>query len=136
MEYSYSDDAFSDLHKDVYGFRPRGMIMDNWNSMAPAEKGARWDGLCNELAAKVIFEKGQDVKAVERFKVRLANRVSSEGNREKALLFMTQFEKFYSGQCVEAWVYDKDILFTDYGKALVKELLEIVTYEIDPVCEK
>tara|TARA_B100000780_G_scaffold272135_1_gene233930 strand:- start:38 stop:208 length:171 start_codon:yes stop_codon:yes gene_type:complete len=45
----YDDNLFSDFHKEVYGFRPRGVIMDNWNSMAPAEKQVRWDQLCEEM---------------------------------------------------------------------------------------
>jgi|TARA_R110000764_G_scaffold162662_3_gene249981 hypothetical protein len=45
----YDDNLFSDLHKEVYGFRPRGVIMDNWNSMAPTEKQVRWDQLCEEM---------------------------------------------------------------------------------------
>ena len=31
---------FSDLHKDAYGFRPRGAIVDAWLAMTPAELDA------------------------------------------------------------------------------------------------
>ena len=57
MSFTYSDDCFSDLHKDVYGFRPRGIIMENWDSMDPAQKQARWDELCEELEVNNKFEK-------------------------------------------------------------------------------
>jgi len=30
---------------------------------------------------------------------------------------------------VESWVYDYNILFTDYGRELVKKLENIVTYK-------
>ena len=40
-------------------------------------------------------------------------------------------ETFYLEQCVEAWVWKRGILFTDYGRELVKELVEIVTFEDD-----
>ena len=42
---------------------------------------------------------------------------------------MTSGEKFFHGQDVEGWVWDKGILFTDYGRELVKKLDGIVTYE-------
>ena len=45
MEFTYSDELFSDLHKDVYGFRPRGVILDNWNILPAEQKQARWDQL-------------------------------------------------------------------------------------------
>jgi hypothetical protein len=41
---------------------------------------------------------------------------------------MTQNKKFYNQQCVEHWVWDLGILFTDEGRALVKELMEIVQF--------
>ena len=53
------------------------------------------------------------------------------GDRETALRWMTDFETFYTTQCVEGWVFNKGILFTDYGRELVKELVEIVTFEDD-----
>ena len=37
MEFTYSDELFSDLHKDVYGFRPRGVILDTDQKTIPVE---------------------------------------------------------------------------------------------------
>ena len=59
--FTYSDDGFSDLHKDVYGFRPRGIILSNWNILPPAEKKVRWDQLCEELEANTKFKNEQEV---------------------------------------------------------------------------
>ena len=130
MEFTYSDDLFSDLHKDVYGFRPRGIIMDNWNMLAPTEKQARWDGLCEELDANIKFEKEQEAKAVENFKARIQDVIElGAGNRTNALLWMTGTETFYHIQDVEHFVWEQGILFTDYGKQLVKDLAEIVEYK-------
>ena len=128
--YSYSDDLFSDLHKDVYGFRPRGMIMDNWDMMSSTEKQTRWDQLCEELEANTEFEKKQEVKAVERFKARVQDIIElGAGNYTNALLWMIGAEKFYNSQDVEHFVWEQGILFTDYGKQLIKDLIEIVEYE-------
>ena len=65
---NYSDDGFSDLHKDVYGFRPRGIIMDNWNSMAPEQKQARWDDLCKQLDENNLIKQQMEAKALVEFR--------------------------------------------------------------------
>ena len=125
----YDDNVFSDLHKEVYGFRPRGVIMDNWNSMAPAEKQVRWDQLCEELASNAEFDRVQELKAVAQVEQDIkAYMKLGAPNRESALRWMTQTETFHNSPCVEGWVWKPGILFTAYGKRLVTELLQIVEY--------
>jgi hypothetical protein len=51
------------------------------------------------------------------------------GNRINALRWMTSTETFYHVQDVEGWVYRQGILFTEYGRELVEELMEIVEFE-------
>jgi len=53
------------------------------------------------------------------------------GNRINALRWMTSTETFYHSQDVERWVWKQGILFTDYGRELVKELESIVEYSFD-----
>ena len=130
MSFTYSDDCFSDLHKDVYGFRPRGNAMDNWDMMGPTRKQAYWDKLCAELEANTIFEKQQAENAVAKFEARVKDVIElGAGNRTNALLWMTGSEKFFHSQSVEHFVWEQGILFTDYGRQLVKDLCEIVEYE-------
>ena len=130
MSFTYSDDCFSDLHKDVYGFRPRGTAMDNWDMMGPTRKQAYWDELCAELEANTIFEKQQAEDAVAKFEARVKDVIElGAGNRTNALLWMTSSEKFFHSQSVEHFVWEQGILFTDYGRQLVKDLCEIVEYE-------
>ena len=130
MSFTYSDDCFSDLHKDVYGFRPRGNAMDNWDMMGPTRKQAYWDELCAELEANTIFEKQQAENAVAKFEARVKDVIElGAGNRTNALLWMTSSEKFFHSQSVEHFVWEQGILFTDYGRQLVKDLCEIVEYE-------
>ena len=130
MTFTYSDDCFSDLHKDVYGFRPRCIIMENWDSMDPAQKQARWDELCEELEVNNKFEKEQEVKAVARFQARVQDVIElGAGNYTNALLWIVGTETFYHTQDVEHFVWEQGILFTDYGKQLVKDLAAIVEYK-------
>jgi hypothetical protein len=42
---------------------------------------------------------------------------------------MTQGETFYHIQDVEHWVWGQGILFTNYGKQLIKDLANVVDYK-------
>ena len=95
-QYDFCDDTFSDLHKDVYGFRPRGIIMENWNMMPDEQKQVRWDELCEELEAN---EKAD--------RIALRNNIASHqnsvqnvidvgaGDRATAISWMVSEEEFY-----------------------------------------
>jgi len=48
-EYNYSDELYSDLFKDVNGFRPRGQLWEQWCNKTPADKQKEWNYLCNQL---------------------------------------------------------------------------------------
>lgn len=126
--YTYSEELFSDYHKDAYGFRPTG---DHWfYGATPAEKQEIWDAVGRAFDRRQAEEKAAEELAVEEFKALVDETISyGAGNRENALRWLTQNEKFYNIQCVEHWVWDKGILFTDYGRELVKELMAIVKYE-------
>ena len=129
MEYTYSDDCFSDLFKDVNGFRPRGSLMDDWNDRTPRQKQELWNALCDELEENTKAEKAAEVVAIEKFEARIQDIIElGAGNRTNALLWMTGTETFYHIQDVEHFVYECGILFTNFGKELVKKLDKIVTY--------
>ena len=49
--FTYSNDIISDLHKDVYGYRPREAFWADWDNCTPAEKQKTWDEYCNALEA-------------------------------------------------------------------------------------
>ena len=67
---------------------------------------------------------------VEEFKTLVQKTIDlGAGDEETALRWLTTDEKFYHSQDVESWVWNHNILFTDYGKELVKKLEKIVTYE-------
>ena len=42
---------------------------------------------------------------------------------------MTMEETFYGNQDVRHWVYKHGFLFTSHGKAVVEELMNIVTFK-------
>lgn len=47
--FNFSDELFSDLWKDVNGFRPTEDLMDEWKSRTPRQKQELWTALVDEL---------------------------------------------------------------------------------------
>ena len=125
--YTYTTDLFSDLHKDVYGYRPRGAAMEDWNSRTPRQKNELFNALCDELEEVTRDEKRQADRNLMEFTGEILNMIElGAKDRETALRWMTQEHEFHSEQDVSHWVWSHGILFTEYGKQLVKDLLEIV----------
>ena len=116
----------SDAHKDAYGFRPRGYNYAEW-SIADLEAEA--DRLSEAVTRAIEAEEVEQNRAVEAFEQAVQNTIAmGAGNRATALRWLTDAETFYSYQCVESFVWSQGILFTDYGRNLVTELADIVTY--------
>tara|TARA_B100000575_G_scaffold283654_1_gene276743 strand:- start:210 stop:623 length:414 start_codon:yes stop_codon:yes gene_type:complete len=130
MEYTYVDECFSDLFKDVNGWRPRGFLMDDWNGRTPRQKQELWNALCDELAENQKREQKLLEERIAEFENRVQDTIKlGAGDRLTALRWLTQVEEFYNPQCVEHWVWNQGILFSDYGRKLCNELYEIVTYK-------
>ena len=129
--YTYSEELFSDFHKDAYGFRPRNHRFYDADT-TPAEKQEIWDATGRAFDRRQAEEARREEEALADFKAQITKVIEAgAGNRINALRWMTSSETFYSHQCVEMWVYDQGILFTDYGRELVNELMDIVTFEED-----
>jgi len=125
--YTYDETIFSDLHKDAYGFRPRG---HNFYTATPAKKQEIWDATILDMEAAQEAEIAREKECEKEFKNQISKVIQAgAGNRINALRWMTSTEIFYSQQCVEHFVWNQGILFTDYGRALSKELMEIVEFE-------
>lgn len=125
---TYSEELFSDFHKDAYGFRPRG-YHEFWDA-TPERKQEIWDDVQQDFLEEMVREAREKLVALERFNAMLEKFMTyGAADRTTALRWMTQDSKFYNEQCVEHWVWNQGILFTDEGRALVKELMEIVKFE-------
>ncbi len=96
VEYTYDDDTYSDLHKDVYGFRPRGEAYLAWTRMTDAEKQAEWDYLVRRLGEEVDRERIEQEEAAARFEARVTATIAAgAGDRETALRWI------YDAECGE-----------------------------------
>jgi hypothetical protein len=128
--YTFDDNIVSDLHKDARGFRPGVAWMQAWKTSTGEEKQGIWDSLCEEVKESIAREQRMAAEAVKDFESDInLNIALGAGDRETALRWMTQTEEFYNDQCIEHWVWNRDILFTDYGRELIKELKTIVTFK-------
>ena len=128
--FTYSDDCFSDLFKDVNGFRPRGSLMDDWNDRTPRQKQELWNALCDELEENNKREKDEAAKAVDAFENTVQTFITlGAKDRVNALRWMTQNEVFNHSQDVEHFVWNQGILFTEYGKQLVADLINIIKFK-------
>lgn len=123
-------DIISDLHKDARGYRPTQDFWEGWATLSEEGQKEIFDMLCEELKINEQAERELEQKCVEKFEARVADVIKlGAGNRSTALRWITSQEKFYHSQSVEHFVWEQGILFTNYGKKLLKELLEIVEYE-------
>ena len=123
-------ELFYDLYKDAYGFSPRGHRFFDVET-TDAERQVIWDDTIEELEISQEEDRKREVRMVEEFQGELRNIVELGANDEvTALRWMTDGEVFYSDQCIEHWVYNKGILFTKYGRELVKHVksLNLVNY--------
>jgi hypothetical protein len=130
MTFTYCDDLISDFHKDVYGYRPRESFWNEWETLTPTQKQTIWDEYDRVSELQAIEAKAQDERDIAEFEARVQDVINiGAGNRKTALKWITQSETFYHSQDVEHFVWEQGILFTAYGKQLVKDLLEVVNYK-------
>lgn len=94
MMFTYSDDLFSDLFKDVNGFRPRGALMDEWNERTPRQKQELWNALCDELEENEKATRKAEAKNLDEFRdnVRKVMRICS-CNWVKAVKYLAEADK-------------------------------------------
>lgn len=120
---SYCDELYeyiSDASKDAQGFRHRMDI----TGMTFAELEAECAVWSDRVVASIAYEKQEAARAVEEFKALVQRTIEmGAGDEQTALRWLVQDE-----QDIEHWVYMQGILFTDYGRDLVKQLESIVNH--------
>lgn len=119
---------FSDMHKDAYGRRPTAAVSHAFETLSPESQDASID----EMQDTITRNEAREQRLAHDAVVSLREQIESIINlgevgdisfsRTDALRWMTAEEDFVHDQDVEHWVWQQGVLFTDYGKALVKEL--------------
>lgn len=114
-------------HKDAYGVKGRHYDFD---AMSTEQLRAEADRISDAVGQAIDQERAQEQQDLQAFRDDVDKFISyGAGDRATALRWMTQDETFYHRQCVEHWVWNRGILFTDEGRELVNELVDIVTFE-------
>ena len=124
------DMCFSDFFKDVNGFRPRGSTWDYYLGLEANQLEKALDRMDEQMEEQFKESEAQKVEDVAAMKAEIDNAIKLGAKTETdALRWITQNEEFYSGQCVESFVWSRGLLFTPYGKELLEKLLNIVSYK-------
>ena len=111
----------SDTYKSAYGFRPRG-IYDDWSVEDLKVELDRLVEIANEVYEQ---EQIEAEKAADAFDEQiLAVQASGAGNREQAIKWLVEADEDALWD-LEHFVWKQGFLFTDRGRALVKELVDL-----------
>lgn len=127
LERSELEEYIYDAHKTAFGVKGRHY---DFAAMSLQELKDEADYISKACDEAMKLEKEMADKAIEDFNKVVQDTIElGAGDEETALRWLTQDEKFYHIQCLESWVWDKGILFTNYGRDLVKKLEKIVTFQ-------
>jgi len=111
-------------YKDAYGVKGRHY---DFAAMTDEELVREADRIEVAISEAIEQEKEAAEVAVDCFEAWVQDVIrSGAGNRKTALRWMFSAPKPQHIQDIEHWVWEHGILFTDYGRNLVKELEALV----------
>jgi len=109
----------SDMHKDAYGFRPRNI---NYSKFTDAELDAECDRYQEVIEESIKQEAIQEEADLEAFGNLIKKTIAmGAGDRATAIRWIVDGANDWNA---EAIVWNMGILYTEVGRALVKEINE------------
>ena len=117
MSYTFSTEIFSDLHKDAFGYRPSSV--HPFYSSDDASKQECWDYTIERLEARELEEKEAEAEAVKQVKIDMFS-INSMDTNDQALARMVNVDTLEHDQAIEHWVWSFGILYTPFGKKMLK----------------
>ena len=116
----------SDLYKDVYGIRPRGYNFHEWSFNELSE-------FVNDLSQQAEDDRKHEENMAKEAEIEFNKRIQEiinlgAGNRETALRWMLQGDmgdEELDLYAVESFTMSRGIDYTDTGRKVEKELIEI-----------
>lgn len=131
MTYTFSTELFSDLHKDVYGFRPRGHWFYDANT-TDQERQEEWDYLCKRLGEQIDEENVRKAEALANLHKQVGElRAAGAESDKQALKWIVQSlnpslsDLWYGGEwvCYKLGLgFDCGYMFNEICKELALEL--------------
>ncbi len=116
----------SDMHKDAYGFRPRYY---NYEAMSIADIQEEIEKCSEEITKNMTEEKIQMEEDVKAFKALIDETIGyGAGDIITALrwLFDGSGVSIDEQEAAETFAWKNGIMFSDYGRIVVKELNKIL----------
>ena len=115
-----------DAYKDAHGIRPRHINFDVFSTDDLELMAAE---VSQDVAEAIQREAEHARRALAEFEAQVRAAIElGANNRHTALRWLTQSQVFHNEQCIEHWVWEQGILFTDEGRALVQELKDILEF--------
>ena len=108
--HTFDENLYSDLHKDVYGFRPRSW--DKFYDSTDAEKQRIWDNLLESHEAEMKYHAAVQKQNAEELKQRVKTLVQSgAGDVDTAAKWILEAEDMdeydlYHGLSYVSYLYD------------------------------
>lgn len=95
MAYTFDENIVSDLHKDVYGYRPTQGWWDCWNYRDNDGKQAAWNTLLDDLKIAMAREAEYEAIALEKFVKRISDTIAlGAPDEETAISWILDGEGF------------------------------------------
>lgn len=129
MQFTFDENIVSDLHKDAYGFRPRGMFWTAWDQMSDAEKQAEWDSLLLALELELEREEEAKVAAEDRWHRMVIEAMKATGGSEEDVirwLWDAECIDDPNSQDIEMFAWELGIIHTETGRDVIKTLTRIL----------
>lgn len=112
--YTYDDAIVSDLHKDVYGFRPTEAWWTRWEAMTQTQKQVCWDDLCRSLELELEHEEKRRAAAVADLEARVAELIELGAHDwDMAIRWIMQAHEVDPTRA--GWTYAREELEYDLG---------------------
>jgi len=100
--YNFDINGFSDLHKDVYGFRPS--VDHNFYNVNDAERQIIWDNMVDELDHVIKRCEEREKEAIENFESRINDIIDiGADDRETAIRWILESYDTYDTPGYICW---------------------------------
>jgi hypothetical protein len=116
---------YSDFHKEAYGFRPRGFDYSVLTTEQLKADFDRFAEVCRENAIEEELRLQADLKSFDLLIARTIQLGASDYKTALKWLFDGENLDWQNPQDLEHFVWRKGILWSDKGKAVLKDLEEI-----------
>ena len=121
-------EAYSDFHKDAYGFRPRF----DYTLLSTEKLAADFETFGRDLESRNLREAEAEAQAIFDWEKSIHDAIAlGAADEDEATRWLVgtefDFNGVYHKQDIEQFVWNQGFLFTDYGRQLVKKIECLVT---------